>query len=705
MKTKTNKAAEKSQTSSPFFPANSNGGFLNIQAKLTVGEPDDHFEAEADNLAEKIVQQPSAEQQSFFPPAFSTPVQRMPKETIQENPVAVSLTPEIQKQREEDDEPIQMKAAGEENKNNQERELNPNTENRIRGSIGSGIPMDTPIRTKMENGFGANFGDVKIHTDQTAVELNRQLGAQAFTTGSDIYFNSGKYRPESLPGTQLLAHELTHTLQQGATSAISESPAIQRWPWDSGPEQTPEEELAEEKREFRSQNYGPITYTRTETSGSGFDASYFPAQSRLNVTVRGKVRFADTLIGSPGAYSSPNHFMNTGGFIPIMNGLPPEVQAQILPYFQWTDAQKEIHMLRFRANLAAATALWQDTGMSFQVSETGWEDVTATPTINLEITEGDAVTNTREGGPFGLFTVTDEATSDHVQIEIVKQPSADDVANITRIITESGAPTAAPVTNGMISGVRSYLGNDPGSRNSNPQGFNNLMSLESDRSDDPENQYFYEYVNFANNESELSETESAKLDVFFSDPMILLDNAGRSVEIDLTGYASAPGSAAYNQTLVQSRLTSVQSYVDTEMESSELNTNISTQTQTNDSDTSAEADLAANPTTHDPADYRRVDIMITRPGRGGQNVFAHELGHVFGLGDEYAEVGSGYNRPAGSTASHDQLARDAGVTGGAVVGNDDRMMSTGNVVGAAHYSTFADALNQLTSKSWRIVTS
>jgi hypothetical protein len=56
-----------------------------------------------------------------------------------------------------------------------------------------------------------------------------------------------------------------------------------------------------------------------------------------------------------------------------------------------------------------------------------------------------------------------------------------------------------------------------------------------------------------------------------------------------------------------------------------------------------------------------------------------------------------------SLASHNRLAKNAGVAGGAVVGNDNRMMSTGNVVGAAHYSTFADALNRLTSKSWRVI--
>ena len=545
----------------------------------------------------------------------------------------------------------------------------------------------------MESSFGADFGGVKIHADNTAVQLNKKLGAQAFTTGNNIYFNEGKYKPETQNGKKLLAHELTHTVQQGGSTKNN----IQKWPWSLSTE--------DQKRIFRSRNYGPMTYTRTEISGSGFEAKYYPRANRLNVTVRGKMRFADTLVNNGGTYSSPNYFMQRAGFINIMNNLPANVQSRILPYFQWTDEQKQIHLIRFRQNLQAAGNLWQNTGMSFQVDETGWEDVTATPNININITQGEAVHRTRPGGFLNLFTVTDESTSDHVQVEIVKQPTASDLANVRRIITEHNATTGASVTGGMVQGVRSYLGNDPGSRGSAPQGFNNLMSLESNRMDDPSTKRYRATVRFENNESDLSEGERNNLDNFFSDPMILLDNSGRDVDVDLQGFASAPGSTIYNRSLVENRIDTVESYIDNRIMNSDITTNVWSVGRTNDSDTAAEADLAANPATHDPAAYRKVNILITRQGRGGQNVFAHELGHVFGLGDEYAEVGSGYNRPAGSAATHDQLARNAGVAGGATVGNDSRLMSTGNQVGAAHYSTFADALSRLTSKRWKIITS
>ena len=67
----------------------------------------------------------------------------------------------------------------------------------------------------MEKSFAADFGGIRIHTDDNAVELSRRLRAQAFTHGRDIYFNRDKFSPDSRQGEHLLAHELTHTVQQG----------------------------------------------------------------------------------------------------------------------------------------------------------------------------------------------------------------------------------------------------------------------------------------------------------------------------------------------------------------------------------------------------------------------------------------------------------------------------------------------------------
>ena len=68
----------------------------------------------------------------------------------------------------------------------------------------------------MESRVETDLSAVRVHTGDYAAELSQQLNAQAFTVGNDIYFNSGKFSPGSDDGKQLLAHELVHTIQQGA---------------------------------------------------------------------------------------------------------------------------------------------------------------------------------------------------------------------------------------------------------------------------------------------------------------------------------------------------------------------------------------------------------------------------------------------------------------------------------------------------------
>lgn len=88
-------------------------------------------------------------------------------------------------------------------------------ESNINSTKGQGEGLKGDTLHEMNGAFGADFSSVKIHTGNNAAGLNRQLNAQAFTTGNDIYFNEGKYAPGSSSGKHLLAHELTHTLQQG----------------------------------------------------------------------------------------------------------------------------------------------------------------------------------------------------------------------------------------------------------------------------------------------------------------------------------------------------------------------------------------------------------------------------------------------------------------------------------------------------------
>ncbi|HVY69434.1 MAG TPA: DUF4157 domain-containing protein, partial [Verrucomicrobiae bacterium] len=84
---------------------------------------------------------------------------------------------------------------------------------------GTGRELPGATRSFMENRFQSDFSGVRVHTGSSAQSLSKSIHAQAFTHGGDIYFNSGKYDPDSSSGRTLLAHELTHTVQQGASPA------------------------------------------------------------------------------------------------------------------------------------------------------------------------------------------------------------------------------------------------------------------------------------------------------------------------------------------------------------------------------------------------------------------------------------------------------------------------------------------------------
>jgi hypothetical protein len=84
----------------------------------------------------------------------------------------------------------------------------------IQAKRGGGSPLDESARRNLEPSFGDDFSDVRVHTDSSADSLNRAVKAEAFTTGTDIFFRSGSYNPGSSDGQKLLAHELTHVVQQ-----------------------------------------------------------------------------------------------------------------------------------------------------------------------------------------------------------------------------------------------------------------------------------------------------------------------------------------------------------------------------------------------------------------------------------------------------------------------------------------------------------
>jgi Domain of unknown function (DUF4157) len=180
----------------------SNGVFF--QPKLAVNQPGDAHEQEADRVADAVVQRSS---NYFFKPSAANHLQRQcaaceheekEQEELQRKPLSNDITP------------VQCAA------DDDEYTAGPGVEAAINSSKGSGSALPAPVREQMESSIGADFSGVKIHTGDTAVQMNRNLNARAFTTGSDIYFNSGEYNPSSKDGQHLLAHELTHVVQQSS---------------------------------------------------------------------------------------------------------------------------------------------------------------------------------------------------------------------------------------------------------------------------------------------------------------------------------------------------------------------------------------------------------------------------------------------------------------------------------------------------------
>ena len=186
-----------------------------IQTKLTVGQPDDKYEQEADRVADRIMRMSEPE---VMAEAQSNPllaIQRL-NQTSDEKPhrqPEEDLEKRIRKEEEQEEKIVQAKEQP-----GQTPQVTPSLEARLAASQGQGKPLLEETQGFMESRFGQDFSSVRVHTGSEAAQLNRELKAQAFTHGQDVYFGAGKYSPESKEGKRLLAHELTHVVQQNNTN-------------------------------------------------------------------------------------------------------------------------------------------------------------------------------------------------------------------------------------------------------------------------------------------------------------------------------------------------------------------------------------------------------------------------------------------------------------------------------------------------------
>ncbi|CAC5343183.1 conserved hypothetical protein [Planktothrix rubescens CCAP 1459/22] len=189
---------------------------LSLQKKLTVGAAGDKYEQEADSVAEKVVKKintPATEKATS-----SKGVQRQEEEEeIQAKPDNSAI------QREGEEEEIQAKS---QNKTLGGGAVSTDIETTIQSAKSVGSPLDAGLQRKMGKAMGADFSGVKVHTDSQSDKLNRSLSSRAFATGPNLFFKRGEYNPGSRSGQELIAHELTHVVQQGASPIQSKRESV-----------------------------------------------------------------------------------------------------------------------------------------------------------------------------------------------------------------------------------------------------------------------------------------------------------------------------------------------------------------------------------------------------------------------------------------------------------------------------------------------
>jgi len=100
-------------------------------------------------------------------------------------------------------------------------ELDDDTASRINSARGGGQALDGGMQEQMGSAMGHDFSNVRVHTSSESDQLNQDLGAKAFTTGQDVFFRDGAYNPNSGSGQELIAHELTHVVQQSSGAVNS----------------------------------------------------------------------------------------------------------------------------------------------------------------------------------------------------------------------------------------------------------------------------------------------------------------------------------------------------------------------------------------------------------------------------------------------------------------------------------------------------
>lgn len=201
----------------------------NAQAKLSVNAPGDSYEKQADQVASQIARGEAVQRQEDFrvrrqeEEEIQTKLQRQSEEEEMQTKLQKQeeeVQTKLQKQEEEEVQAkIQRQAEEEENVQTKaiqrkKDSLTTTVESRINTQKGGGVALPDALRQDLEQKMQASFRHVRIHNDNISDKLCRDINARAFTVGNDIFFRTDEYQPNTTTGLELLAHELTHVIQQ-----------------------------------------------------------------------------------------------------------------------------------------------------------------------------------------------------------------------------------------------------------------------------------------------------------------------------------------------------------------------------------------------------------------------------------------------------------------------------------------------------------
>ncbi|MFC1749591.1 DUF4157 domain-containing protein [Pseudomonadota bacterium] len=182
------------------------------QTKLTIGQPNDRYEQEADRVADRVMRMSEPGEGSSATQNKNIPAQSdNANDTLSIQRMCTDCDEEL-KRKPDIDEQLQRKEST--------KGVTPNVSAEFASGIqslrGGGQPLSDSARGFFEPRFGRGFGDVRVHTGNHANQLARDINAKAFTLGRDVVFGQGHYQPHSTEGQHLMAHELTHVVQQQA---------------------------------------------------------------------------------------------------------------------------------------------------------------------------------------------------------------------------------------------------------------------------------------------------------------------------------------------------------------------------------------------------------------------------------------------------------------------------------------------------------